>query len=104
MCRCAIHNDASPPRAPTGPLHRLGVLQGKAGPIGPMARPLGTQSTLAPLGPPSHSIISSALSRIEDGTSRPSDFAVLRLTTRSYLVGACTGRSPGFSPRRMRST
>jgi hypothetical protein len=30
--------------------------------------------------------------------------AVLRFTTISNLVGNCTGRSPGFSPRRMRST
>ena len=29
-------------------------------------------------------------------------FAVLRLTTSSYLVGACTGRSAGFSPLRTR--
>ena len=34
----------------------------------------------------------------------PSVFAVLMLMTSSYLVGACTGRSPGFSPLRMRST
>ncbi len=38
------------------------------------------------------------------GISRPSAFAVLRLITRSYLVGACTGRSAGLSPLRMRST
>ena len=38
------------------------------------------------------------------GTSRPSALAVLRLITSSYLVGACTGRSAGFSPLRMRST
>ena len=36
--------------------------------------------------------------------SRPSAFAVLRLMTVSYLVGACTGRSAGLAPRRMRST
>jgi hypothetical protein len=30
--------------------------------------------------------------------------AVLRLMTSSYFVGACTGKSPGFSPLRMRST
>jgi hypothetical protein len=28
----------------------------------------------------------------------------LRLITNSYLVGACTGRSAGFSPLRMRLT
>jgi len=32
----------------------------------------------------------------------PSTLAVLRLTTSWYLVGACTGRSAGFSPLRMR--
>ena len=37
------------------------------------------------------------------GTVRPRAFAVLRLMTSSYLVGACTGRSAGFSPFRMRS-
>ena len=30
--------------------------------------------------------------------------AVVRLITNSYFVGACTGRSAGFSPFRMRST
>jgi hypothetical protein len=29
---------------------------------------------------------------------------IFRLITNSYLVGAWTGRSPGFSPLRMRST
>ena len=38
------------------------------------------------------------------GNSRPSALAVLRLMTRSYLIGCCTGRSEGFSPLRMRST
>ena len=38
------------------------------------------------------------------GSSRPSVFAVFRLITNSYLVGACTGRSAGFSPLRTRST
>jgi hypothetical protein len=40
----------------------------------------------------------------DGGTSRPSALAVLRLIASSYLVGACTGRSEGFSPLRMRST
>src|SRR5262245_66207852 len=51
-----------------------------------------------------HSITSSARASSVGGTSRPSVFAVLRLITSSYLVGACTGRSAGFSPLRMRST
>src|SRR5262249_47711078 len=53
---------------------------------------------------PPHSITSSARASSVGGTSRPSVLAVLRLTTNSYLVGACTGRSAGFSPLRMRST
>src|SRR5262245_65199567 len=51
-----------------------------------------------------HSITSSARASSMDGTSRPSALAVLRLITSLYLVGACTGRSAGFSPLRMRST
>src|SRR5262249_14509525 len=51
-----------------------------------------------------HSMTSSARASTEVGTSKPIALAVLRLTTSSYLVGACTGRSAGFSPLRMRST
>src|SRR5262249_40832860 len=51
-----------------------------------------------------HSITSVARSMIDGGTARPSALAVLRVTTISNLVGNGTGRSPGFSPRRMRST
>jgi hypothetical protein len=34
----------------------------------------------------------------------PSAFAVLRLMTSAYFVGACTGRSAGLSPLRIRSS
>jgi hypothetical protein len=51
-----------------------------------------------------YSITSSARARSVGGTVRPSNLAVLRLMTNSYLVGACTGRPAGFSPLRMRST
>src|SRR5262245_10969701 len=51
-----------------------------------------------------HSIASSARTRSEGGTSKPSAFAVLRLRVVSYLVGACTGRSAALAPRRIRST
>jgi hypothetical protein len=54
--------------------------------------------------PFSYSITSSARARSVAGTSRPRAFAVLRLISSSYRVGACTGRSAGFSPRRTRST
>src|SRR5262249_8503595 len=53
---------------------------------------------------PSHSITSSARASTVAGMSMPSALAVFRLITVSYLVGACTGRSAGFSPLRMRST
>ena len=54
--------------------------------------------------PRGYSITSSARASKVGGTSRPSAFAVLRLITSSYLVGACTGKSAGLSPLRMRST
>src|SRR6516162_11119106 len=44
---------------------------------------------------PDHSITSSARARRFGGTVRPSSFAVLRLITSSYLIGAWTGRSAG---------
>src|SRR5262245_28547708 len=53
---------------------------------------------------PVHSITSSARASSVAGTSRPSALAVLRLRIVSYLVGASTGRSVGFSPFRTRST
>src|SRR5262249_60235092 len=56
------------------------------------------------LATPHHSITSSARAMSVAGTSRPIALAALRLITSSYLVGACTGRSAGFSPLRMRST
>ena len=51
-----------------------------------------------------YSITSSARASSVSGTVRPSALAVLRLITSSYLVGAWTGKSVGFSPRRMRPT
>jgi hypothetical protein len=51
-----------------------------------------------------YSITSSAATSRPGGTVKPSDLAVLRLTIVSNLVAACTGRSAGLSPRRMRST
>jgi hypothetical protein len=56
-------------------------------------------STLA-----AYSITSLAEATSFAGTVRPSALAVLRLIANTYLVGACTGRSAGISPLRMRST
>src|SRR5262249_24178140 len=59
-----------------------------------------TEDELAPF----HSITSLASARSAGGMAMPSPFAVLRLIVSSNLVGVCTGRSPGFSPFRMRLT
>src|SRR5262245_18800522 len=62
---------------------------------------LGQKRTLAGQH---YSITSSARASRDGGIVRLSSYAVLRLITSSYLVGACTGKSAGFSPLRMRST
>src|SRR6516164_496965 len=67
----------------------------------PCHRPATEQSD--EVAPP-HSITSSARASREGGTVRPAAFAAFRLIIRLYLVGACTGRSAGFSPLRIRST
>jgi hypothetical protein len=51
-----------------------------------------------------YSITSSARASSDDGTVSPSALAVIRLTTRSNLVGCSTGRSAGFVPRNILST
>src|SRR5437899_1673927 len=67
-------------------------------------RPCGRATEKRDKLPPLHSITSSARASSVVGTVRPSALAVLRLITSSYFVGACTGRSAGFSPLRIRST
>jgi hypothetical protein len=52
----------------------------------------------------SQSMISSARANTMRDTARPRVLAVLRLSAISYLLGVCTGRSPGAAPLRMRST
>ena len=51
-----------------------------------------------------YSINLSARACSKGGTVIPIAVAVFRLIANLYLVGACTGRSAGFSPLRMRST
>src|SRR5262245_48098038 len=53
---------------------------------------------------PSHSITSSARSRIDVGNSTPSALAVLRLMTSSNFVACSTGKSPAFAPLRILAT
>src|SRR5262249_15328506 len=77
------------------PLIRLGKRHAKRRSLRPCRRAAEQRDELATLH---HSITSSARCWRIQGTSRPSALAVLRLITRSYLVGACTGRSAGFSP------
>src|SRR5262249_44292837 len=52
---------------------------------------------------PIHSMTSSASNRNDSGITRPSAFAVLRLTRKAKLVGCTIGRLAGFSPRRIRA-
>src|SRR5437868_13656771 len=54
--------------------------------------------------PAAHSITSSALTRSDCGTVRPSALAVFRLITNSNLVGCSTGRSAGLAPFKILST
>jgi hypothetical protein len=54
-----------------------------------------------PIPPGSYSINSSARTRSDSGTSRPSVLAVLRLTSKLILVGNSTGRSAGLVPLRI---
>jgi hypothetical protein len=51
-----------------------------------------------------YSITSSASSRNASGIDSPNALAVLRLTRSANVVGCTTGKSAGFSPRRMRAT
>src|SRR6516225_7799555 len=51
-----------------------------------------------------HSITSSARNRNDSGIVSPSALAVVRLITRSNLVGCSTGMSAGLAPRRILST
>ena len=71
-----------------------------------VSRPEILAATLQFLNPSAglHSMTSAARASSVGGTSRPSALAVLRFTAISNFAGNCTGRSPGFSPRRMRST
>src|SRR6516162_4196965 len=54
--------------------------------------------------PSHHSITSSARASSDGGIVRPSAVAVIRLMTRSNLIGCSTGKLAGFAPRRILST
>src|SRR5262245_10767655 len=84
--------------APEEPDHRHRLLRPRR--QRPRRRAAEQRDNLAP----PHSITSSARASSMGGISRPSALAALRLITSSYFVGNWTGRSPGFSPFRTRST
>src|SRR5215472_7097258 len=71
-------------------------------PIAPPPRPYCAAEQRDEIAPP-HSITSSARCWRNQGTSRPSAFAVLRLIVSVSLTGPWTGRSLGFVPLRIRS-
>src|SRR5262249_21708246 len=66
----------------------------------PRRRPTDERDELAP----SHSMTSSAIESGPGGMVSPSDLAVLRLMTKSNLVGCNTGMSSGVWPLRRRPT
>src|SRR5262249_11175864 len=78
--------------------HPLAVLRARR------ERPRGRTAEKRDERAPTHSITSSASASSAGDNSRPSALAVVRLRMSSYLVGCWNGRSPGFSPRKMRST
>ena len=89
-----------------GASHRLyGVLQWRSRPKIDFCEVLGSgrYSTFATKYAKRrhHSMTSVACARSVFGTVRPSAFAVLRLMTRSNLVGRITGKSAGLAPWRI---
>src|SRR5262249_41463307 len=66
----------------------------------PRGRAAEQRDELAPL----HSITSSARRRKDSGIVSPIALAVVRLMTRSNLVGCSTGRSAGLAPLKILST
>src|ERR1700690_2199109 len=87
--RCKRHQHADPPYT----ICLLGA-RGERPKIRSRRRAAEKRDELAPL----HSITSFAVASSDGGMVRPSALAVLRLMINSYLVGACTGSSAGFSP------
>ena len=48
-----------------------------------------------------YSIVSSARSKAACGMTKPNDFAVVRFSTNSNLVGNSAGKSAGFTPQHL---
>jgi len=69
-----------------------------------LARPVPTAAVNGCSKQPHYSITSSARESSAGGTVRPIAFAVLRLMTRSNIVGCSMGRSAGCAPFKILST
>jgi len=91
--RDGIHTDDDP-RLPTTRLYRRQITA-----FDPSATDNGDE-----LSPVDHGMISSARTKNDWGIVSPSALAVLRLITRSNLVGCSMGRSAGLAPLRILST
>src|SRR5262245_45042971 len=91
IVRSPVHEQADAP-------HAIGLLRGRR------ERPHRCAAEQRDERAPLHSITSSARSRIDSGILTLSALAAVWLMTSSNLVGAWTGSSPGFLPRRIRST
>jgi hypothetical protein len=89
---------------PTPP-YPVGVLRPRSRAATPSPRVREGPRTTTENGQPyqPYSMTWSATASSLSGTSRPSDFAVLRLMTSSYLIGCWIGRSVSLAPLRMRS-
>src|SRR5262249_43886450 len=88
IIRSPVHKHANPP-------HTLRLLRARR------ERPRGRAAEEHDEVAAVHSMTSAARRRNDSGIARPSALAVVRLITRSYLVGCSTGRSPGFAPSRI---
>src|SRR5262249_61298726 len=97
---CPTHRETKrlPPQGPDTEQYQSALVLGKALPA--ERCPLWAKSGHCH----SYSITSSAVASTFGGMVRPSALAVFRLMINSYLVDCTTGRSPGFSPLRMRPT
>src|SRR5262249_32170501 len=91
VVRCPVHEDTDPPKT----FRLLRVRRER--PRGHRAAEQRYERATP------HSITSSASASSAGDNSRPSALAAVRLIISSYLVGCWNGRSPGFSPRKMRS-
>src|SRR5262249_32254448 len=100
-CRTASVRFTRESRTIDGPDHVRHGTNNDAGLLGPRVETVVCSCTPAPAD---YSITSSARASSEGDMVRPRVLAVFKFMTSSYLLGACTGRSAGFSPRKIRST